>query len=329
MNNNPHIHEHDCHHEHEHDHDSYHEHSSGHAGHSHAHHVPNSFNIAFAIAVILNLGFTIFEATYGVIGNSMGLLADAAHNLGDVLGLVLAWGANWLLSIPARKRYSYGYKRTSILAAVANALILVASSALIAYESIHKLFHLNDVNEHIVIAIALIGIAINGGTALLFMKGAHDDLNIKGAFLHLLSDALIAMGVVIGGVIILFTGYEWIDPIIGLLIVCSILWGTWGLLRDSLSLIMDAIPHHIDHQGVKKYLNQLPGIRAVHDLHIWGLSTKEVALTAHLVLAEGNLVDVDYKTINTVLKNQFKINHATIQIEIEGSDFLCIRSKMC
>jgi cobalt-zinc-cadmium efflux system protein len=319
-------HSHDNHeHSHEHDHGDLH----GAHGHSHAQHAPQSFNMAFAIAVSLNLGFTLFEGFYALLANSMGLLADAAHNFGDVLGLLLAWGANWLLTIPARKRYSYGYKRTSIIAAVANALILVASSALIAYESVFKLIHITQVNEHIVIVLALIGIIVNGGTALLFMKGAHDDLNIKGAFLHLLADALIAIGVVVAAIIILYTGQMWIDPLVGLLIVATILWGTWGLLRNSVSLILDAVPHYIDQHGVTDFLSHLPGVAAVHDLHIWGLSTKEVALTAHLVIAGNHPADVDYKKINTVLKEKFRINHATIQVEMEGSDFLCVRSETC
>lgn len=310
-------------------HDHHHTHLHGEHGHSHAHHAPQSFNLAFALAVTLNLGFTLFETFYALLANSMGLLADAAHNFGDVLGLLLAWGANWLLTLPARKRYSYGYKRTSIIAAVANALILVASSAIIAYESICKLTNIAVVNEHVVIVLALIGIIINGGTALLFMKGAHDDLNIKGAFLHLLADALIAIGVVIAGVIILYTGQMWIDPVVGLLIVATILWGTWGLLRNSVSLILDAVPHYIDQHGVTEFLKHLPGVAAVHDLHIWGLSTKEVALTAHLVIENHHVTNVDYKKINTVLKEKFHINHATIQVEVEGSDFLCVRSETC
>src|SRR3990167_7079862 len=249
--------------------------------HSHDHHHSHeSFNFAFGAAVILNFGFTLFQAAFAFIAGSMSLLADAAHNFGDVFGLILAWGANWLLTLPARKRYSYGFKRTTIIAALSNALILVATSALIAYESIQKLLHISDVNGYIVIVVALIGIIINGSTAMLFMKGAHHDLNIKGAFLHLLGDALISMGVVIAGILISFTHRAWIDPLVGLLIVVIILFGTSGLLRDSIRLLLDAIPRHIDSHGIENYLKNLPGVSAVHDLHIWGLSTKEVALTA-------------------------------------------------
>jgi len=307
----------------------HHDHAHDHGGHSHAHLAPQTFNMAFAIAVTLNLSFTFFEVIFALRASSMGLLADAAHNFGDVLGLLLAWGANWLLTIPARKRYSYGYKRTTILAAIANAVILVASSAVIAYESIHKLLHVSPVNEYLVMLIALIGIFVNGGTALLFMRGAAEDLNIKGAFYHLLYDALIAIGVVVAGALILWTGKMWIDPAVGLLIVATILWGTWDLLRNSVRLILDAIPHYIDYRGVEIFLKTLPDVVAVHDIHIWGLSTKEVALTAHLVISKGHPASVDYKNINTVLKDKFRINHATVQVEMENSDFLCVRSETC
>jgi len=305
-----------------------HDHQDHQGGHHHAHAVPQSFNLAFAIATILNLSFVVLEIFYAYAANSMGLMADAAHNLGDVLGLLLAWGANWLLTKPARRRYSYGYKRTTILAAVANALVLVATSALIAFESIHKLMHLDAVNEHTVIGIALLGIFINGGTALLFIKGSHDDLNIKGAFLHLLYDALIAFGVVVAGFAILWTGFSWLDPIVGLAIVLFILWGTWGLLRDSIRLMMDAVPHYIDYSGVHQYLKTLPGVVDIHDLHIWGLSTKEVALTVHLIMGSG-ISTVDYKEINKTLKDHYKINHATVQVETEHSNYLCVRSDQC
>lgn len=315
----------------DHDHKTHahkHEHSHGH-GHGHHHPVPHSFNKSFGIAVLLNLGFTIFQATYALIANSMSLLADAAHNFGDVFGLVLAWGASWLLTLPARKRYSYGFKRTTIIAALSNALILVATSALILYESIYKLSHLTYVNERIVIIVALIGIVINGGTAMLFMKGAHDDLNIKGAFLHLMGDALISIGVVVSGVLILFTHQIWIDPIVGILIVLVILIGTWGLLRDSTGLILDAIPRHIDQHGIQTYLQKIPGVEAVHDLHIWGLSTKEVALTVHLIMPKEQLSDEDFIKINAELKKQYRIDHATIQVERGSAEFPCQQIKTC
>lgn len=309
-------------HAHHHDHDHSH-------GHGHHHPVPESFNRSFGIAITLNLLFTIFQMTYAFLADSMSLMADAVHNFGDVFGLVLAWGASWLMMRPARKRYSYGYKRTTILAALTNALILVATSALITYESIYKLLHLTFVNAHIVMIVALIGIAINGGTALLFMKGAHEDLNIKGAFLHLLGDALISIGVVVSAILIIYTGHMWIDPVMGLLIVSIILWGTWGLLRDSVRLILDAIPHHINVAGIKHFLGDIPGVTAVHDLHIWGLSTKEIALTAHLVMPKATLTDADYVKINATLKDQFRIDHATLQVESGCKEHPCVRSETC
>lgn len=303
-------------------------HQHNHSSHGHSHAV-QSFNTAFAIAVTLTLVYTFAEAGYAFYAHSMSLLADAVHNLGDALGLILAWLANWLLSFPARKRYSYGFKRTTIIAALANAFILVATSALIAYESIYKLLHLTAVDENIVMIVGIVGIAVNGSCSLLFMRGAHDDINIKGAFLHLLADALILVGVVISAVIIKYTAWLWIDPVVGLIIVAIVLWGTWGLLRDSVSLIMDAIPHYIDHKGVKEFLASYPGVTAVHDLHIWGLSTKEIALTAHLIMPASPLTDADHNKINHILHEQFRINHVTIQVESGSSDDPCIRIETC
>lgn len=307
-------------HAHTHDHD--------HHAHDH-HHAPKSFNTAFGVAVTLNFAFTLFQICFAFAANSMSLMADAMHNFGDVFGLILAWGANWLLTKPARKRYSYGYKRTTILAALTNALILVATSALITYESIYKLLHISTVNETVIIIVALVGIVINTGTALLFMRGANHDLNIKGAFLHLLGDALISMGVVVAAIAIYYTHWMWLDPLMGLFIVLIILWGTWGLLRDSVRLILDAVPHYIDQHGILLYLQSLPHVTAVHDLHIWGLSTKEIALTAHLVMPEKPLTDADYAKINAVLKNDFRVNHATIQVESGNKDYPCERITQC
>lgn len=307
----------------------HHHHHHAHHDHSHGHAAPQSFNRAFAIAVILNLGFTIFQVVYAFLAHSMSLLADAVHNFGDVFGLILAWGASWLLTLPARQRYSYGFKRTTILASLTNALILVGTSSLIAYESIYRFFHIHFIDEKIVIVVAIVGIIINGSTALLFMRGAHDDLNIKGAFLHLIGDALISIGVVIAAIIIYFTKKMWIDPVVGLFIVAIILWGTWGLLRDSVRLILDAVPHYIDHRGVREFLCSLPNVKAIHDLHIWGLSTKEVALTVHLIMPNAALSDADFEKINAQLKKQFRIDHATIQVESGNHDTPCSRSETC
>lgn len=297
--------------------------------HHHEHSTPQSFNAAFACAVVFNFIFVLVEVFYASRASSMGLFADAAHNLGDVLSLLLAWGANFLLRRQAKQNYSYGYKRGTILAALLNASILVASSALIAYESVYKLFHLHAVQGDVIISVAAVGILINGGTALLFMRSAHDDLNIKGAFLHLAYDTLISFAIVLTGILIYYTGKMWIDPLVGLLVVLSILWGTWGLLRDSINLILDATPHHINFAQVKNFLAQLPHVAAVHDLHIWGLSTRETAMTAHLVLETQQETQIDYDFINHELKAQFKINHVTIQVEMQDSAFVCVRTQRC
>lgn len=304
----------------------HHHHGSGHS-HDHAHHhAPESFNLAFGLAVGLNLAFTIIEAIYAVMANSMSLLADAGHNLGDVLGLLFAWGASFLLTKAATKKFSYGYKRTSILAALLNSLILVGTSAIIAYESVNKLIHPQHVSEWIVIIVALIGIFINGGTALLFMRGHKDDLNIKGAFLHLAYDAIISFGVVVAGLIILYTGWMWLDPVVGLLIVAMILWGTWGLLRDSTSLLLDGVPHTINRTKVLAFLEAIEGVKAVHDLHIWGLSTKDAALTCHLVMPERRFTGKDYHDLHHDLAHKFNISHSTIQVESGNSDIDCGQS---
>ncbi len=246
----------------------------------------------------------------------MSLLADSGHNLGDVLGLLMAWGASWLMTRPPTQRYSYGYKRTTILASIANAMLLVISSSLIAYESVRRLLAPIIVNEHIIIWVALVGIIINSSTALLFRDGQKDDLNIRGAYLHLATDAALSLGVVITGIIILYTKWTWLDPVVGLLIVIAILIGTWDLLRDSVNLILDAVPHGINDKEVRNYLCQLPGVAAVHDMHIWGLSTQEVALTAHLIMPDKHLTDQDYQDINAALKHRFQIDHVTLQVEV-------------
>jgi cobalt-zinc-cadmium efflux system protein len=304
-----------------------HHHAHDHAHHDH--HAPESFNSAFLLAVSFNFLFVLIEVFYSYRAHSMSLIADAAHNLGDVLALSFAWGANILLSKQAKQAYSYGYKRATILASMLNALILVVGSVFIACASIDKLAHASQVDGGLMSLVALFGILINGGTALLFVHGAHSDLNMKGAFLHLLYDALISAGVVVSGVLIYYTHQMWIDPIVGLVVVVIVLWGTWGLLRDSINLILDATPAHIDFDEVKHVLQHLPNVVAVHDLHIWGLSTKQTALTVHLVFAQRAEVQVDYHEINKKLKEKFNIDHVTIQVEVNDSDFVCIRSERC
>lgn len=298
--------------------------------HSHDHSDSHpSFNFAFALAVFFNAAFVIFQAIYALKANSMGLLADAAHNAGDVIGLMLAWLANWLLNLPARKRYSYGFRRTTMFAALANALLLIASTLFIVFESIDKILHPTLANSTIIMLVACIGIFINGSTALLFMRGAHSDLNIKSAFLHLAGDAAISLGVVVSGVLIHFTHYHWIDPVTGLLIVIVILWSTFGLLRDAINLMLDAVPRHIQMVAVQKYLEKITGVTEVHDLHIWGLSTREVALTAHLVMPNATLSDQVLCDINQTLKNNFQIDHVTLQVESGNIKFPCHKKEKC
>lgn len=305
-------------------------HNHSHHGHSHGHsHAPGSYNKAFAIAVTLNFAFVVVQASYAIIAHSMSLLADAGHNLGDVLGLLFAWGANWLLTRDSGDRFSYGHRKSTILAALANALLLVLTSGIIAYESVLKLIHQSSVEESIVIIVAMVGIFINSGTALLFMRGRNDDLNIKGAFLHLAYDALISFGVVVTGILIYYTDAEWLDPIVGLAIVVMILFGTWGLLRDSVNLILDAVPHNVDQDAVRKYLSEIPNVKAVHDLHIWGLSTSESALTAHLVIPEGELSDMTIQKVNEDMHHHYNINHVTLQVEKGDKNHPCSRQESC
>lgn len=311
-------------------HHHHHVHAHGHDHeHGHQHHAITHFDKAFAIAVVLNFGFTVIEAIYALMANSMGLLADAAHNFGDVLGLLMAWGASWMLRRSSTERYSYGYKKLTILAALGNALLLILASALIIYEAIAKLLHPGDVQEIIVIIVALVGILINGGTALMFMKGSESDLNIKAAYLHLAYDALISVGVVLSGVIIFYTGWVLLDPIVGMLIVAAILVGTWSLLRNSVDLILGAVPHNVNQQGVREYLEKIPNVVAVHDLHIWGLSTQENALTAHLVMPNGALLDADFERINHDLLHHYKIGHVTLQVEKGDVENPCGQVGVC
>ncbi len=316
-------------HDHQHDHDEHH-HSHDHDHHHghHHHHAPAEFNFAFATAALFNLIFTLIEAGYAFWANSMGLLADSGHNLGDVMGLMFAWLANVLLTKKSSAKYSYGYKKSTILAALTNSLILVAGSAIIIFESIRKLIHPEPINEIIVIIVALIGIFINGGTALLFLKG-QEDLNVKAAFMHLAYDALLSFGVVVTGLVIFFTGWYRLDPIVGLFIVVFILYGTWDLLKNSVNLILDAVPAKIDQTKVQDYFEKIEGVTAVHDLHIWALSTRENALTAHLVMPERSFSDDDYLKINEELKAKFKIHHVTIQVERGTHEDPCGQRSHC
>jgi cobalt-zinc-cadmium efflux system protein len=307
------------HHDHDHhDHDHAHGHHD-HAGHGH-HHGPASYDRAFAIGVTLNAGFVAAEVVFGLAANSMSLLADATHNLGDVLGLLLAWGAAWLSRRPPTARRTFGYGRRSIMAALINATVLLIGVGAIGVEAVQRLLAPQPVGETTVMVVAAIGILINGATALMFMRGRENDLNIRGAFLHMASDAVVSLGVVISALLIRLTGLLWIDPVTSLAIVVVITVGTWGLLRDSVGLAMDAVPVGVAPQAVRDYLGTQPGVSEVHDLHIWGLSTTETALTVHLVCDE---TAVRPHQMAEELQARFGIGHATVQVETHEDAELC------
>ena len=298
-------------HSHQHGHSHGH-HDHGHGGHSHA---PADFGRAFAIGIVLNTAFVIVEATYGFLSGSMALVADAGHNLSDVLALLLAWGANIAAKRAPTGRFTYGYKSSTILAALANAGLLLFAIGAILFETLHRIAEPAPVDGTTVIIVASIGIAINGFTAMLFMKGSKDDLNIRGAYLHMAADALVSAGVVIAGIAIIWTGSKWVDPLTSLVIVAIIAWGTWGLLKDSVKMGLLAVPEGICEEAVRDYLNSLPGVEAVHDLHIWPMSTTETALTAHLVMPAGHPSDAFLHDVAEELESHHRIGHTTIQVE--------------
>ena len=293
-------------------HDRAQDHSHRHGAHTHA---PASFGRAFAIGTALNLAFVLAEAIFGIRANSVALLADAGHNLSDVLGLLIAWAASALATQRPTARRTYGLRSTSILAAMMNAVVLLLAIGGIAWEAIGRIGRPEAVVTTTVIWVAAVGIVINGATAMLFMSGAKSDLNIRGAYLHMAADAGVSGGVVVAGLAMAATGWFWLDPIISVVISAIIAIGTWGLLRDSVNLALNAVPAHIDPAAVDMYLRQLPGVTGVHDLHIWGMSTTDVALTAHIIRPD--VVDDDDLLISTahVLHERFNISHPTLQIE--------------
>lgn len=288
-------------------------HTHDHAGHSHA---PKDFGRAFAIGVTLNTLFVIVEAIFGFIGNSTALLADAAHNLSDVLGLLIAWGAAALTRRPPSERFTYGFRSSSILAALFNAMFLLVAVGAIGWEALHRFAAPQPVASQTIMVVAAIGILINGFTAWLFVSGRKSDINIEGAFLHMAADAAVSAGVVIAGAAILFTGWLWLDPLTSLGICAVILWSTWTLLTRSLRMSLDAVPDTIDPQAVRTYLAGLPGVSDVHDLHIWPISTTNTALTCHLVMTGGHPGDSFLETLAHDLDHRFSIDHATVQIEV-------------
>jgi cobalt-zinc-cadmium efflux system protein len=294
--------------------------------HEHCHHhaLPARVTRAFLIGVVLNVGYVLVEAGYGFAVGSLALLADAGHNLSDVLGLLLAWGAAHLSTRPPSRRFTYGLGSTSILAALFNALLLLIAVGGIAWEAVRRLGEPTAVPGTTVMIVAGIGVVINTATALLFLRGRKDDLNIRGAFLHMAADAAVSLGVVLGGLAIATLVWLWLDPLLSLIIAAVILWSTWSLLRESLVLALQAVPAEIEPAEVEAYLGSLPGVSAVHDLHIWAMSTTSVALTAHLVRPDAP-ADNDAFLCNTAhgLQHRFNIGHATLQIEHDQDASAC------
>ncbi|MET7248286.1 cation diffusion facilitator family transporter [Methylobacterium sp. EM32] len=314
------------HHDHAHDHGGHdhhgHDHGHGHsAGHHHGPghvHAPANFGRAFAIGIALNTGFVLIEGAYGFLTDSVALLADAGHNLSDVLGLVVAWAAATLGQRRPTARFTYGLRSSSILAALFNAVFLLVAVGAIAWEAVQRFSEPAPVPGLTVTIVALIGIAVNGVTAWLFASGAKGDLNVRGAYLHMLADAAVSAGVVVAGLVIMGTGWTWIDPLTSLVIVAVIVAGTWGLLRDSVVLSLNAVPPGIDPAAVRRCLAERPGVAEVHDLHVWPMSTTETALTAHLVMPEGHPGNAFLHDCAAALKSRFGIAHVTLQVELAG-----------
>jgi cobalt-zinc-cadmium efflux system protein len=299
-----------------------HDHHHGHE-HDHHHHAPPAGHTrAFAIGTALNLSFVVAGIAFGLLANSMALLADAAHNLSDVLGLLLGWGAAWLARRPPTPRRTYGWGRGSIMAVLLNAAILLIAVGGIGVEAAHRLLAPQPVSDLTVMLVAAAGIVVNGITALLFMRGRGADLNIRAQFIHMAGDACVSAGVVVAGLLMRLTGWTWLDPLSSLGIALVILISTWGLLRESLDLAMDAVPVSVSQRDVEAYLAALPGVQEVHDLHIWGLSTTETALTAHLVCNDD---DARYRLhdLTAQLHERFGIGHSTLQIETDEDAELC------
>jgi cobalt-zinc-cadmium efflux system protein len=314
-------HKHDGSHDHGgHDHAHSHGHSHTHHGHSHG---PANYNRAFAIGIVLNTGFVIVEAFYGVMGNSLALLADAGHNLSDVLSLLMAWGAATLAKRRPTERRTYGLRRTSILASLANALLLLVAVGGVVWEAVQRLGKPEPVVESTVIVVALIGIGINAATAMMFMSGRKNDINIQGAFMHMAADAAVSLGVVLAAVAMMFTGWLWLDPATSLVIALVITIGTWSLLRESINLALDAVPQGIDRHEVERFLAGQPGVTEVHDLHIWAMSTTEVALTVHLVRPDTAIDDGFLASMCRDLRERFGVQHPTIQIEAGDPRYPC------
>lgn len=294
-----------------------------HHEHDHDHHGVPANGRAFALGIALNLAFVGVEVVYGVLAHSVALVADAGHNFGDVVGLGLAWGATVLAKIKPSRRRTFGFRRSTIVASVANALILLFVTGGLAWESVLRLLSPERPHGATIIAVALVGAVVNAVSALLFMAGRKRDLNVRSAFLHLASDAVLAVGVAVTGAVIMATGWLWLDPVVSLALAMTILAGTWSLMGKSLNLMLDAVPEGIDPEGVRGYLGTLPGVVEVHDLHIWAMSTTETALTAHLVMA-GDVREPTFVTSACrELHDRFEIDHSTLQIDPEDAAARC------
>lgn len=291
-----------------HDHSHHHDHAHGHG------HAPRSFGKAFAIGIALNLAFVVIETVFGFTANSMALLSDAGHNLSDVLGLFIAWGGGTLALRGASARFTYGLKKASILAALINALFLFVAVGAIGLEAIRRLFHPSPTQGSVVMVVAGIGIAVNAITAMLFTRGQHD-INIRGAFLHMAADAIVSVAVVFAGLLILLTGQQWVDPVMSLVVAVVILWGSVGLLKESVWMSLAGVPAGIEVDQVEMALAGIEGVEAVHDLHIWPLSTTETALTAHIVTERADYPDPLLASARDLLHDRFHIEHCTIQVE--------------
>jgi cobalt-zinc-cadmium efflux system protein len=279
---------------------------------------------AMAIGVGLNALFVVAEVVSGVFAGSLALVADAGHNAGDVIGLLLAWGASWLARRPPTERYTWGFRRTTIYAALGNAVLLLTACGAILWEAAHRLRAPEPVAGPLVIAVATIGVVINTATALLFMRG-HRDANVRGAFLHMAADAAISAGVAVAGILILVTGMAWIDPVVSIAITVAIVAGTWGLFRESVDLALDAVPRGIETGAITTALAAIPGVEEVHDLHVWGASTSEVSLTVHLVVPDGTKHETVLPAAEALLRERFHIDHTTIQIERAAAGQACVQ----
>ncbi|MBF5057023.1 cation diffusion facilitator family transporter [Alcanivorax sp. 521-1] len=295
-----------------------------HHGHAHGHGAAPNMNGAFALAIALNLGFTGVEFVYGFLAHSSALMADAGHNLSDVLGLVMAWVGALLARRVPDNRFTYGLRGSSILAALGNGMFLMIACGAIGWDAVRRLMDPPEVASVTVMVVAAIGVLINTVSAWLFVKGSKEDLNLRGAFLHLAADAAVSVGVVLAGLAILYTGWNWLDPVVSLVITVVIVAGTWGLLRDSLKLALNGVPDNVDLPEVDAWLRDREGVLDIHDLHIWGMSTTETALTVHLVIPDGHPGDAWLDRLAGDLQSHFGIDHSTLQVERGDSEHVCV-----